>query len=122
MPANRAAWQNKPGVRLSIHSTFYPTLLAPNLILLKPHAWAINPADHIIQDSGDFSFIIYPLILGEDVAGNVVSVGSAATTRFKPNDRVLAVTTGAALGKPEMGGFQEYVIADAGLTCHIPSR
>ena len=39
---------------------------------------------------------------------------------YSANDRVLAMTLGAALGKPEMGGFQEYVIADAGLTCHIP--
>lgn len=59
------------------------------------------------------------MILGEDAAGTVVSVGSAAAARFKPNDRVLAVTTGAALGKPEMGGFQEYVVADAALACRI---
>ena len=120
MPANRAAWQDKPGVKLSIRPTPYPSTLAQNELLIKPHAWAINPADHIVQDSEELSFIAYPLILGEDVAGKVVSVGSAATARFKPGDRILAVATGSGLGRPEMGGFQEYVIVDAGLACHIP--
>lgn len=73
----------------------------------------------MIQDSADLPFITYPLILGEDAAGTVVSVGSAAAFRFKSNDRVLAVTLGA-MGKPEMGGFQDYVIVDAGVACHIP--
>ena len=126
MPPNRAAWQDRPKVELSIRPTPYPSTLAPTEILLQPHAWAINPADHLIQDPSDPSSdsrdpysIMYPLILGEDAAGKVISVGSAAMARFKPDDRVLAVTIGA-LKTPDMGGFQEYVIVEAGLACHIP--
>lgn len=118
MPVNRAAWQEKPGVRLSIREVPYPTNLAPHEVVLKAHAWAINPADHIVQDSAEVSFIKYPLILGEDATGTVVSVGSEAIARFKPSDRVLAFTTGVT--KPEMGGFQDYLIVDTRLACHIP--
>ncbi len=120
MPTNRAAWQDKPGIKLLIRPAPYPNDLTPNQILLQLHAWAINPADHFIQDCDAISFIKYPLILGEDAAGTIVSVGTASATRFKPNDRILAVTTGSALGRPEMGGFQEYVIVDSRLACHIP--
>ncbi|MCJ1372616.1 hypothetical protein MMC20_003841 [Loxospora ochrophaea] len=120
MPTNRAAWQDRPHVKLSIRPTPYPTTLAPTQILLKIHAWAINPADHLLQDSDEYIFITYPVILGEDVAGTVISVGSAAAARFKPDDRVLAVTIGSILGKSEMSGFQEYVIVEAGLASHIP--
>lgn len=102
MPVNRAAWQEKPGVRLSIREVPYPTNLALHEVLLKAHAWAINPADHIIQDSAEVSSIKYPLILGEDATGTVVSVGSEATARFKPSDRILAITTGVT--KPEWAG------------------
>ena len=118
MPSNRAAWQDAPGVKLSIRPTPYPTALAPTQILLRVHAWAINPADHMIQDTAAVSFVTYPVILGEDIAGVVVSVGSAAAARFKPNDRVLAMTTGVT--NPEMGGFQDYVITEPKLACHIP--
>ena len=120
MPTNRAAWQDKAGVELAIRHTPYPTTLLPTQILFRPHAWAINPADTMIQDSDELPFISYPLILGEDAAGVVISVGSAAAARFKPNDRVLVATVGSASGKSQMGGFQEYVIAETGLACHIP--
>lgn len=120
MPSNRAAWQDKVGVPLIIRHTPYPTTLSPSQILLKPQAWAINPADTFIQESDALSFVTYPLVQGCDAAGIVISVGSAAAARFKPNDRVLAFTLGSALGKNEMGGFQEYVIVEAGLASHIP--
>ncbi|KAL8734268.1 MAG: hypothetical protein Q9181_003259 [Wetmoreana brouardii] len=121
MATNRAAWQDKPGVRLQIRSTPYSSTLSPTQILVKSRAWAINPADPFIQDTAGVSFIIYPVILGEDTAGTVVSVGSAAAARFKHDDRVLAVATGSTLNVSEMGGFQEYVVAEAGLACHIPA-
>ena len=74
----------------------------------------------MIQDSDFIPFIKYPVILGEDAAGTVISAGTAASARFKPNDRVLAMTLGSGVGKSEMGGFQEYVIAEAKLACHMP--
>lgn len=122
MPTNRAAWQDKAGTQLSIRDTPYPdpTSLSPTQILLKAHAWAINPCDIMIQDSDSLPFISYPLILGEDAAGTVFSAGTTASARFKPNDRILAMTLGSGVKKPEMGGFQEYVIVESQLACHIP--
>ncbi|KAL9132587.1 MAG: hypothetical protein Q9175_006241, partial [Cornicularia normoerica] len=93
-------------------STPYPSTLAPNEVLLEPHAWATNPADYVIYNCGELSFITYPLILGEDAAGIVVSVRSATTARFKPGDPALAVTTGPAVGKPEMGWADSRIAAD----------
>jgi NADPH:quinone reductase-like Zn-dependent oxidoreductase len=119
MPQNRAAWQDKAGIKLSIRETPYPSSLSPTQLLLKPEAWAINPADHMLQTT-EFPFVKYPVVLGEDVAGTVIAAGTEASSRFKPNDRVLAFTTGAT-NESSMGGFQEYVIAEAGFTSHIPA-
>ena len=119
MPTNRAAWQDKAGVKLEIRASPYQTTLAPTQILVRCYAWAINPADYMIQDSDALPFITYPLVLGEDLAGTVVSFGSAVT-RFKAGDRVLAGCMGSAVGEPRMGGFQDYAIVDASMTCHIP--
>ena len=58
-----------------------------------------------------FPWLKYPHILGNDVAGEVVEVGSSIT-RFKPGDRVLALATS--------GGFQEFVVGPGNLTSAIP--
>lgn len=120
MSSNRAAWQDEPGMKLSIRSTPYPENPSSDQIVVKAQAWAINPADHILQDSAAVPFIKYPVILGEDIAGTVVHSGSAVASRFKPGDRVLALAAGSGNGKSEMGGFQELIVCDAKLTCHIP--
>lgn len=118
MPQNRAAWQDKAGINLSIRETPYPATLSSTQLLLKPPAWAINPADYMLQTT-EFPFVKYLVILGEDIAGIVVAVGAEASSRFKPNDRILAFTSGATK-EHSMGGFQEYVIVEAGFASHIP--
>lgn len=118
MPDNRAAWQDEVGIPLSIRPTPYQTDLSPTQILVKPHAWAINPADHFLQDIS-LPFVKYPVILGEDIAGTVEAVGSEASTHFQTHDRVLAFAQGATRGSA-MGGFQEYVVVDMVFTCAIP--
>ncbi|CAL5872923.1 uncharacterized protein PFLUO_LOCUS7192 [Penicillium psychrofluorescens] len=118
MPTNRAAWQDEAGIKLSIRSTAYETEVAANQILVKVQAWAINPCDHMLQDVA-LPFVKYPVILGEDIAGTVVSTGSSAATRFRPDDCVLAFAKGTT-GGPTMGGFQEYVIVDADTASPIP--
>lgn len=105
-----------PGV---IRESPIPCNIADNKILVKVHAWAMNPADAMVQDV-PLPFIKYPLILGEDVAGTVESAGSAATARFQPGDRVLGLALGAAVAKPEQGAFQDYVILDHSMACKIP--
>ena len=117
MSTNRAVWQDNVGVALSIRPTAYHTKLESDQILVKAHAWAINPCDHMIQDIA-FPFVTYPVVLGEDIAGTVVSAGTAASSRFKPKDRVLAMSSG--LKNPSCGAFQEFVVVDGSLACHIP--
>jgi NADPH:quinone reductase and related Zn-dependent oxidoreductases len=73
----------------------------------------------MIQDTA-LPFIKYPVILGEDISGTVVSTGSAVT-RFKANDRVLAFAQGAFSG-PHRGGFQESVVVEACFTCLLPEH
>ncbi|KAJ5995423.1 oxidoreductase [Penicillium waksmanii] len=117
MPTNRAAWQDAAGKTLTIRPTPYPTNLSPTQILIKPSAWAINPCDYMLQDTA-LPFVKYPLILGEDISGTVIETGNSVT-RFKANDLVLAFAQGAVRGA-HMGGFQEYVVAEASFACLIP--
>ena len=74
-------------------------------ILVQIHAASVNPLDSKIRD-GDFKLILpyrFPLILGNDVAGVVVRVGSRVR-RFKPGDEVYA--------RPDtdrIGAFAEFI-------------
>ena len=60
-------------------------------VLVQIHAAGVNPLDAKIRD-GDFKRMLpyrFPLILGNEVAGVVVRVGSRVQ-RFKPGDEVYA--------------------------------
>ncbi|KAA8645830.1 hypothetical protein EYZ11_010710 [Aspergillus tanneri] len=116
---NRSLWQEQAGVPGVLREGSIPSNIADDEILVKVHAWAMNPADAMVQDV-PLPFIKYPLIMGEDVAGTVKSVGSAARARFQPGDRVLGLALGAAVAKPEQGAFQDYVILDHNMACKIP--
>src|SRR5436309_14593061 len=62
-----------------------------NDVLVQVHAAAVNLLDSKIRN-GEFKLILpyrLPLILGNDVAGVVVRVGSRVR-RFKPGDQVYA--------------------------------
>src|SRR5256712_2241652 len=61
-------------------------------VLVQVHAASLNQLDSKIRD-GEFKLILpyrLPLILGNDVAGVVVRVGSKVR-RFKPGDEVYAL-------------------------------
>jgi NADPH:quinone reductase-like Zn-dependent oxidoreductase len=60
-------------------------------VLVEVHASGLNPLDSKIRD-GEFKLILPyrpPFVLGHDVAGTVVRVGSSVR-RFKPGDEVYA--------------------------------
>ncbi|KAJ6005292.1 Polyketide synthase enoylreductase [Penicillium sp. IBT 35674x] len=101
---------------LEVKRTPYQEALTPTQVLIKVHAWAINPADYILQDT-EMAFVSYPVILGEDIAGTIVAQGNA--TRLAVNDRVIGFAQGATKG-PSMGGFQEYVVVESDFVCRIP--
>ena len=74
-------------------------------ILVQIHAASVNPLDFKIR-SGEFKLVLpykLPLILGNDVAGSVVGIGSRVT-RFKLGDEVYARPS-----KDRIGTFAEYI-------------
>ena len=74
-------------------------------VLVQIHAAGVNPLDSKIRD-GAFKLILpyrLPLILGNDVAGVVVRVGSRVR-RFKPGDEVYARPD-----KDRIGTFAEFI-------------
>ena len=119
MPSNQAAWLTAKGAPLSIEPA--PLLdPAPNQILIKNHAVAINPVDWASQNMGQdlFPFLEFPCTLGLDAAGEVIAVGSAVT-RVKVGDRVLGLASGSGRGN-EGAAFQEYTLLADNLFSPIP--
>lgn len=107
------------GVPGALRESPFPSKIADGELVMKVHAWAMNPADGLIQDV-PLPFVTYPLVLGEDVSGTVEVVGAAASSGFKVGDRILALALGSAVMKPEQGAFQEYVVIDHTMACKIP--
>jgi NADPH:quinone reductase-like Zn-dependent oxidoreductase len=82
--------------------------LRPNDVLVEVHAASVNPLDSKIRD-GEFKLILpyrLPLILGNDVAGIVVTVGPNVRA-FKPGDQVYARPD-----KDRIGTFAEFIAID----------
>ncbi|KAF5579265.1 zinc-binding alcohol dehydrogenase domain protein [Fusarium subglutinans] len=91
-------------------------------ILIRVRAVAINPADYAVQKLG---IVIkpefYPYVNGNDVSGEVVSVGPDQT-RFKPGDRVLGHAMAWQKGDNKYGAFQDYSIMIEPMVSKIPDR
>ncbi|KAK1999414.1 zinc-binding dehydrogenase [Colletotrichum falcatum] len=125
MPDNQAAWLTGKKVKaLEVRPAAY-TPPGENEIVIRNRAVAINPVDWIKQEVGDFLYewVKYPMILGNDVAGEVIEVGSGVSAaRFKEGDRVLghAVGLDKRSNKTSEGAFQHYVVLRANLASPIP--
>ncbi|KAG5768602.1 hypothetical protein H9Q72_003914 [Fusarium xylarioides] len=93
-----------------------------NEILIRVRAVAINPADYAVQKLG---IVIkpefYPYVNGNDVSGQVVSVGPDQV-RFKPGDRVVGHAMAWQKGDNKYGAFQEYSIMVEPMVAKIPDR
>ncbi|KAL8679553.1 MAG: hypothetical protein Q9186_004173 [Xanthomendoza sp. 1 TL-2023] len=93
-----------PGKLAIIHNAPVPAL-APDMVLVKTTAVAINPADA--------KFLVYSpspgAIHGADFAGTVVALGTDATAQstLKIGDRVAGAVHGADIGE---GGIKEAYI------------
>ncbi len=122
MPSNTAAWLGAKQATLDVRSAPY-TQPRENEIVVKNHAVAINPVDWVKQVLGDvmFSWIKYPFILGSDLAGEVVEVGTAVT-RFAVGDRVLAHAVGMDKKRNNAaeGAFQTCTVVLAHMAAPIP--
>lgn len=123
---NRAAYYPDPKKGSNTVQVAFAPYYKPgsNELLVRVRAVAINPVDGAKQTMGArmFPWLEYPLVAGNDIAGEVVQTGSSVT-RFSVGDGVVA----AALGmdkrgsRPREGGFQEFVIVRDHLTAKIPA-
>jgi NADPH:quinone reductase-like Zn-dependent oxidoreductase len=87
-------------------------------VLVQIHAASVNPLDFKIRD-GEFKLLLpyrLPLILGNDLAGVVVRVGSRVR-RFKPGDEVYA--------RPDqdpIGAFAEFISMNEDAVANKPKE
>ena len=94
--------------------------VADNQVLIKVNAISINPVDVRTRAGSAMAQFLkqdMPLILGWDIAGQVVSVG-ADVTKFKVDDRVFGMVNFLGHGK----GYAEYVAAPETHLAKIPSN
>ena len=119
MASNTAAWltalKAKP---LEVKPAPY-TPPGENEIVVKNAALAVNPVDWKCQDDPRYP-LNYPAILGHDVAGEVIEVGTNVS-RFKKGDRVTAHALGWAERRNSGSGFQEYTVILPHMASSIPS-
>ena len=87
-------------------------------VLVRIAAAAVNPADYKWRDGmfKDFVPITFPHILGYDVAGTVLALGSDVSG-FAAGDRVAAMVNAVT-----KGGYAEIVAIDASSLAKIPAN
>ncbi|KFX98301.1 hypothetical protein O988_04403 [Pseudogymnoascus sp. VKM F-3808] len=119
-PTNTAAWLTAANSPLAVGPAPYTTP-SPTQLVIRNHALGINMVDIVVQQLGPalFSWIKFPHILGSDIAGEVVEVGSSVT-RFKPGDRVVAMAAGLTEDNTQ-GAFQTYSVAGEVVASHLPA-
>ena len=123
-PANTAAWLDAPFATLKVRPAPYSSP-GPDQIVVRNRAIAVNPLDRIKQSTGNlmYRWLPYPSVLGEDVAGEVVEVGSNVT-RFRVGDRVLAYAVGMEKNRNHAaeGGFQLFTVVQSQLAAALPDN
>lgn len=112
---NAAAYLDAPRANpLTVRAASAPSSPSPTQITIKAHAIATNPIDTGIQQTGMIvPATAYPFILGNDIAGEVVAVGSEVT-KAKVGDRVL--------GCAENGCFQLFNNVEQSLVALLPNN
>jgi len=89
----------------------------PHEVLIQVHGAGVNPADWKMRQGylkDKFPFAL-PLILGYDLAGAIVEVGSQVTD-FAVGDEVFAM-----LPLEQLGAYAEYAVVNASLVAPKPS-
>lgn len=109
MTSNRSAIVDSADAPLRIADTDIPTP-GPDDIIVRNYAVAVNTVDPAQQ--GGFQVKKWPIVPGNDLAGQVHAVGSNVT-RFKPGDRVIGHSWQFFTNDPADGAFSHY--------CRIPA-
>jgi NADPH:quinone reductase-like Zn-dependent oxidoreductase len=82
----------------------------PNDVLIRVRATSLNRLDIFMREGSHGTHITPPQVLGRDIAGEVVRLGSAVQG-FQPGERVVASGNGS---------YAEYALAPAERTFHLP--
>ena len=86
----------------------------PNDFLIETRAIAVNPVDYYQRDFGMPPVPSYPAIVGSDVAGLVIKVGSNVSNAPPAGSRAIAFASSFYQGgSPDHGAFQKYVLAQS---------
>jgi NADPH2:quinone reductase len=105
----KAAYIHQPGPATSIVFGDLPVPEpGPSQCLVRVAAVSVNPVDTYIRSGAVQMALPSPFVIGCDLAGTVVKVGSAVTT-FQPGDRVWGTNQGL-LGR--QGTFAEFAAVD----------
>ena len=122
MPENKALWLNAKRAPLSLDTAPY-TAPRANEIVVRVRAVAVNPIDRLQQTTGDIitPWTTYPFVLGSDVAGEVIEIGSGVA-RFRVGDRVLGYAAGSdkRRNRAAEGAFQDYAVLIAHMAAPMP--
>lgn len=117
---HQAALLPQKGGPLSIEERITPEP-GPNEVLIEVKAIAINPVDYFQRDLGFPPVLSYPAVLGSDVAGLVVKVGSNVSHVPPSGSRVIALASSFYEdGSPDHGAFQKYVLAPEQCVVGLP--
>ena len=119
---NTALWLSRPGAPFTVGPADYPT---PNAheVVVRVGAVSVNFID--AMPGALYRFILpwlkFPAVIGSDVAGEVVELGSAVT-RLTVGDRVVghAFAVEKSQNRPAEGAFQEYSVLMDHMVAQIP--
>jgi NADPH:quinone reductase-like Zn-dependent oxidoreductase len=117
-----ALWLDRPGGSFRL-GPIEPGVLGPDELRIRARAIAVNPVDMMggIARRVVLPWLRYPAVVGSDVAGEVVAVGSAVT-RFRVGERVVGYAVGAekTSNRAAEGGFQGLPVLREHLCAPIP--
>ncbi|KAL0570400.1 hypothetical protein V5O48_011558 [Marasmius crinis-equi] len=92
----------------------------PGQLLVKVRAAGLNPVDWKIQEYGIFvPEEGYPVVLGTDIAGDVVEVGEGVDQAHWPKGTRVLV---GSYGLSDRAGFQQYTLIAADMAAKVPSN
>uniref|UniRef100_A0A8H7XXI3 Enoyl reductase (ER) domain-containing protein n=1 Tax=Psilocybe cubensis TaxID=181762 RepID=A0A8H7XXI3_PSICU len=93
----------------------------PNEVLIEVKSVAVNPLDYFQRYTG-FHIDVFPAIIGSDVGGTIIEVGSSVSLELKPGTRVSAFAPTFLLnGSPNYGAFQERVLVPDHFVTPLPN-
>lgn len=115
---HQAAVLSAAGSQISITDRATPSP-GPDEILIETKAVAFNPVDYYQRDLGRPATLVYPAVLGSDIAGIVAKVGSNVSDGPSVGSRVLALATSYYHdGLADYGAAQKYTLT--GFECVTP--